>query len=388
MRRLRFARGGALLRRDAVRKQLRYSIAIALFVAGLGAAADDYQWKLPPGLRPPLVPADNPMTAEKVALGERLFSDGRLSLTGSYSCASCHVPALAFTDGRKTAVGATGQLHARNTPSLVNVAYAVTFGWADPSVTSLEAQHRVPMFNHMPVELGLDQVLPPRLKELDADSALASMRATAFPDAPPGFTLDEVVQSIASYVRTLISADSAFDRYFYWGDDSLTPEARRGMRLFFSDRTSCSLCHASFNLSGPVAEQGIPLPPPVFHNTGLYNVGGTGAYPDPGLAAHTGRDDDIGAFRAPSLRNVAITAPYMHDGSITTLADVIEFYDAGGRNVKNGPYAGDGRLNPHKRAQIHTLNLTDAEKRELVAFLESLTDARYAESAGNDASPH
>jgi cytochrome c peroxidase len=355
-------------------------------IAALGASADDYQWQLPPGLRPPLVPADNPMTADKVALGERLFSDGRLSLTGAYSCASCHAPALAFTDGRKTAIGATGERHTRNTPSLINVAYDLTFGWADPSVTSLEAQHRVPMFNHTPVELGLDQVLPQRLAELSGDAALAPMRAAAFPDTPPQFTLDEIVQSIASYVRTLISANSPFDRYLYWGDDSLTAEARRGMRLFFSDRTNCALCHASFNLSGPVAQQGIPVPQPVFHNTGLYNVGGTGRYPDAGLAAHTGRDEDIGAFRAPSLRNVAVTAPYMHDGSIATLAEVIDFYDAGGRNVKDGPEAGDGRLNPHKRKEIHTLNLTDAEKQELVAFLESLTDARYAAGAGRAAS--
>ena len=321
------------------------------------------------------------MTAEKVALGERLFCDGRLSLTGAYSCASCHVPALAFTDGRRTAIGATGEAHARNTPSLLNVAYAVSLGWADPSVTSLEAQHRVPMFNHTSVELGLDRVLPQRLVELSADTTLMPLRDAAFPDSPRQFTLDEIVQSIASYVRTLIAADSPFDRYLYWGEDSLTAEARRGMRLFFSDRTNCALCHASFNLSGPVAQQGIPIPQPVFHNTGLYNVGGTGAYPDAGLEAHTGRAEDMGAFRAPSLRNVAITAPYMHDGSIATLAAVIDFYDAGGRNVKDGPYAGDGRLNPFKRKEIHTLNLTDAEKRELVAFLESLTDTRYASSA-------
>jgi len=318
------------------------------------------------------------MTAEKVALGERLFADGRLSLTGSYSCASCHQPKLAFTDGRTTAIGATGESHTRNTPSLINVAYAVTFGWADPSVTSLEAQHRVPMFNHTPVELGLDQVLPTRLAELSADAGLLPLRDAAFPDTPREFTLDEIVRSVASYVRTLIAADSPFDRYLYWGEGSLSPEARRGMRLFFSDRTNCALCHASFNLSGPIAQQGIPVPQPVFHNTGLYNVGGTGAYPDPGLAAHTGRAEDMGAFRAPSLRNVAITAPYMHDGSVATLADVIDFYDAGGRSVKDGPYAGDGRLNPFKRKEIHALNLTDAEKSDLVAFLESLTDSRYA----------
>jgi len=110
------------------------------------ANADEYVWQLPPGLRPPQVPADNPMSVAKVAFGERLFFDGRLSVTGAYSCASCHDPALAFTDGRVTAIGATGEHHTRNTPTLINVAYAASFGWSDPSLTTLEAQHRVPMY--------------------------------------------------------------------------------------------------------------------------------------------------------------------------------------------------------------------------------------------------
>src|SRR5262249_25675336 len=153
------------------------------------------------------------------------------------------------------------------------------------------------------------------------------------------------VQAIASYVRTLISADSAFDRYLYWGEP-LPENAARGMRLFFSERTQCGLCHASFNLSGPVVERGIPAPMPAFHNTGLYNLHGTGAYADPGLAAPTHVDANRGAFRAPTLRNVAVTAPYMHAGSIATLEEVVDFYDAGGRLITEGPNAGDGRANP------------------------------------------
>ena len=139
------------------------------------AEAGDYVWQLPTGLRPPPVPADNPMSAAKVALGERLFVDGRLSATGAYSCASCHDPALAFTDGRVTAIGATGEHHTRNTPTLINVAYAASLGWADPSLTTLEAQHRVPMFNHAPVELGLDQALSERLGQLSADQTVAEL---------------------------------------------------------------------------------------------------------------------------------------------------------------------------------------------------------------------
>ncbi len=324
-----------------------------------------------------MVPADNPMSAAKVAFGERLFSDRRLSLTGTYSCASCHDPAQAFTDGKVTAIGATGEHHPRNTPTLINVAYAASFGWANPSVTTLETQIRVPMFNRAPVELGLDQVLSQRLLQLSADPPIELLRHAAYPGTDAQLTLEQVVKAIASYVRSLISADSAFDRYLYWGEDSLTTEARRGMRLFFSDRTHCALCHASFNLSGPVRQAGVTSPPPVFHNTGLYNIGGTGRYPDPGLEAHTRRANDMGAFRAPTLRNVAVTAPYMHDGSIATLEGVVEFYDAGGRVLDRGPDAGDGRANPFKRKEIGPLGLNPQEKSDLVEFLRSLTDSRY-----------
>ena len=316
------------------------------------------------------------MSTAKVELGAALFSDGRLSVTGTYGCSSCHVPALAFTDGRKTAVGATGELHTRNTPTLLNCAYATSFGWADPSITTLEAQHRVPMDNHHPVELGLDQVLAERLAELNADQHVAALQHAAFGDANAALDLDQVVKALASYVRTLIAADSAFDRYLYW-DEALPAPAQRGMRLFFSERVNCALCHASFNLSGPIHQQDFPAAQPVFHNTGLYNLNGSGAYPDSGVMAHTDKPTDMGAFRAPTLRNVAVTAPYMHDGSIATLPEVIDFYAAGGRNIENGPFAGDGRLNPFKRKEIHALDLSAQDKADLVAFLESLTDSRY-----------
>jgi len=345
-------------------------------IAASFAFAADYVWQLPAGLKPPPVPADNPMSTAKVELGAALFGDGRLSVTGTYSCSSCHIPALAFTDGRKTAIGATGERHTRNTPTLLNAAYATSLGWADPSVTTLEIQHRVPMDNHHPVELGLDQVLEARLAELNADARITELQHAAYGESNAALGLDQAVQALASYVRTLIAADSAFDRYLYFGE-VLPAAAQRGMRLFFSERVNCALCHASFNLSGPIRQQGVPAADPVFHNTGLYNLNGSGAYPDVGATAHTGKPTDMGAFRAPTLRNVAVTAPYMHDGSIATLADVVDFYAAGGRNVEDGPFAGDGRLNPFKRKEIHVLDLSPQDKADLVAFLESLTDSRY-----------
>jgi cytochrome c peroxidase len=338
-----------------------------------GAAAP-YVWQLPVGLQPPPVPADNPISVAKVELGRMLFADGRLSVTGSYSCASCHVPELAFTDGRTTAVGATGELHTRNTPTLWNSAYAVTFGWADPSTTSLEAQHLIPLRNHTPVELGFDQVRDEHLTELTTDAQVAPLTTAAF--GSPQLDEARIVQALASYVRTLITADSPFDRYLYW-DEPLPASARRGMQLFFSDAVNCARCHASFNLSAPVAIAARPKPHAVFHNTGLYNIGGGGAYPDAGLALHTHRKSDMGAFRAPSLRNVAVTEPYMHDGSVATLEEVVEIYAAGGRVIEFGEFAGDGRANPFKRPEIRALTLSEQDKRDLIAFLHSLTDVRY-----------
>ncbi|MGH8597362.1 MAG: cytochrome c peroxidase, partial [Gammaproteobacteria bacterium] len=229
---------------------------------------------------------------------------------------------------------------------------------------------------HDPVELGFDQVMPERLAELNGDAHVAQQQRAAFGELNAALDLDQVVKALATYVRTLVAADSAFDRYLYWGE-TLPSSAQRGMGLFFSQRLSCALCHASFNLSGPIRQQDMPAVEAVFHNTGLYNLGGSGAYPDVGAMAHTNQRTDMGAFRAPTLRNVAVTAPYMHDGSVPTLADVVDFYAAGGRNIESGPEAGDGRLNPFKRKDIHELDLTAQEKSDLVAFLESLTDARY-----------
>lgn len=323
---------------------------VALGLAGVAGA--EYRWSLPPGFPVPLVPADNPMSEAKVALGALLFQDPRLSVTGTYSCASCHRPELAFTDGLKTAIGATGERHARNTPSLYNVAYLASLGWADPGVRTLEAQHRIPMFNTDPVELGTD---PERvLTALNADEEIMARVRTAL--GADTLLLDDVIRVIACYVRSLIVADSPFDRYLYFDEDVLGPAAKAGMTLFFSKRLGCATCHASFNLSGPVRSVAAPDVEPVFHNTGLQE-----RYADPGLFEHTGRSADIGAFRAPSLRNVARTAPYMHDGSLATLAEVIRFYARGGSH------------HPNQRPEVAGFELEPGEAEALIAFLEALT---------------
>ncbi len=328
--------------------------------------ADSYEWHLPPGVPRPRVPADNPMTEAKVRLGHRLFYDTRLSGNGTFSCASCHQQKLAFSDGRTRALGSTGQAHARSAMSLTNVAFNASYGWADPKTRSLEAQMAVPMFNEHPIEMGIKGNEQAIVSRLTSDPAEVRLFAEAFPDQP--ITLTTAVKAIASFERTMISVNSPLDRYLYRDDrTALSAPAQRGMALFFSDRLACAQCHTGFNLSGPTVHDGSADNVPTFHNTGLYNVDGRGAYPsiDRGLFDTTLAAADMGRFRAPTLRNIAVTAPYMHDGSIATLAEVIDHYASGGIQ------------SPVKSPRLKGFTVTDAERSDLVAFLNSLTDQEF-----------
>ena len=306
------------------------------------------------------------MTEAKVRLGHRLFYDTRLSGNGTFSCGSCHQQKLAFSDGRARALGSTGQAHARSAMSLTNVAFNASYGWADPKARTLEAQMSVPMFNEHPIEMGIKGNEQAIVSRLTSDPADVRLFAQAFPGQ--AITLPLVVKAIASFERTIISASSPLDRYLYRDDrTALTPAVQRGMALFFSDRLSCAQCHAGFNLSGPTIHDGSADALPTFHNTGLYNVDGRGAYPsiDRGLFDTTRAPADMGRFRAPTLRNVAVTAPYMHDGSIATLAEVIDHYASGGVQ------------SPAKSSRLKGFSITDAERSDVIAFLNSLTDQEF-----------
>jgi cytochrome c peroxidase len=321
------------------------------------SAATFFASRLPRGLPVPFVPPDNPISEEKVQLGRRLFYDTRLSGNGSYSCSSCHQQAKAFTDGRAQAIGSTGESHTRSALSLTNVAYNASLGWADYRRT-LEAQMEVPMYNEHPIELGLKdrdlEVLARFAQPQDVDRFRA-----AFPDEDPPVTMPHIVKAVASFERVLLSGNSPFDRYLYQDDRSaMTPEALRGSALFFSSRLRCSECHGSFNLSGPVVYQGGRPAFGMFHNTGLYTL-------DLGLFIQTQRQSDMGQFRAPTLRNIAVTAPYMHDGSIPTLQNVVEHYARGG---SPGPFKSD---------VIRGFQISQSEIDDLIAFLQSLTDEEF-----------
>lgn len=348
---------------------------------GGGSEDTAYVWDLPPGFPVPDVPADNPMSAAKVELGKRLFYDTRLSGNQTYACASCHDQQKAFTDGLPQAIGSQGGVLPRSAMSLTNVAYAAVLTWMDPLIASLEQQAYLPMFNDAPPELGLEGQESNLFARLRADPFYAQLFPAAFPTPADPFTVLSIEQAIASFERTLISGRSAYDRYVYSGDSSaMSDAALAGMNLFFNtDIVPCSECHTEIDFAGATKWVGKSLVSLAFQNNGLYNIGGTGAYPanNSGLFAITNVPSDMGKFKAPTLRNLGYTAPYFHDGSAATLYDVIANYAAGGRTIASGPYAGDGALSPYKDGLLTGFTLTQEQTDDLVAFLLSLDDPEF-----------
>lgn len=317
------------------------------------------------------------MTDETVELGRHLFYDTRLSVNGTKACGSCHEQALAFTDGLARSTGATGELHPRSSMSLVNVAYRDALTWANPSHRVLEEQILVPMFGTHPIELGLLDHQERIYAELAEDEIYQRLFAAAFPNEATLVTTKHVAVALAAFVRSITSFRSPFDRYRFTGDETaMSPAAHRGMQLFFSRRARCGGCHMAHNVSvdlglnldgGSKTINSAADEPAVFmfHNTGLYNLPAPMHYPadSAGLYAVTGNLEDVGKFRVPSLRNIALTAPYMHDGSIATLEVVLDHYIAGGRAP-----------NPRLSESIEPLDLSPEERADLLAFLNSFTD--------------
>jgi cytochrome c peroxidase len=320
---------------------LKSGLALLLLASfpGATAAAADYRWDLPRGLPIPAVPADNPMSDAKVALGRKLFFETRLSVTGTYSCASCHDPARAFTDGRARSVGATGALTANGAMSLVNIAYNVSYGWTRPDVQSLEAQMLEPLLNEHPVEMGVKGRETDVTALLTADAAYRAGFAAAFPESGSEITLDRMIKAIAAFERTLVSGRSAFDRYVFGGEhDALSAAAKRGMELFYSARLGCAECHSGFNFSGNWRDSQGATGPASFASNGTTHM----------------------PLRVPTLRNIALTAPYMHDGRFSTLEAVVAHYERAGQPLRS-------------------FVLDAAERDALMSFLQSLTDRNFGE---------
>ena len=338
-----------------------------------------YQWPIPNGFPKPQTPADNPMSLAKVALGRAIFYDKNLSFNQQQSCETCHQQQFAFAENLTTSIGTTGDKHRRNAPALVNIAYNKTLTWAHDGLTSLERQILLPMFGESPVELGITGHETQVLQRFKNEKYL-QLFELAFPGETISFDL--VVKALSSFVRSLISLNSSFDLYAYQGDDSaISASALRGMNLFFSEKLECHHCHGGFNFTQSTSHEKQVIDRRPFHNTGLYNLKNlnTNGYPknDIGLAEISTLARDNGRFRAPTLRNVAVSAPYMHDGSINTLEEVLDFYAAGGRVINSGVYKGDGRLNPLKSPFVKGFKMSEQDKHDLLNFLSTLTDESF-----------
>lgn len=279
------------------------------------------------------IPEDNPQTDDKIALGQMLYYDERLSGDNSLSCASCHAPAAGYADGLPTFIGIGGAQGPRNSPSIINAGYYNANFW-DGRAGSLEEQALGPISSDIEMGQDLDELVV----ELKAIPGYVSEFQKVFNEE---ITIENIAKAIASFERTIVIKDTAFDRFLAGDNDALSDDAKEGMKLYVG-KANCISCHAG----------------PLLSDNNYHNLGIEG---DDGRYAITGQESDKGAFRTPGLRGVAHTAPYMHDGSLATLRDVVEFYNKGGGN------------HPNKSPLISPLNLTDKEIDQLVAFLESMS---------------
>lgn len=300
------------------------------------------EWvEIPPGFPDFDIPEDNPLTREKVALGKMLFFDVNLSKDRTISCASCHLPELAFSDSSALSVGSHSKLGFRNAPTLTNVAYLDKF-FHDGGIPTLERQVMAPFNDSLEFNLPLKEAL----NRITSQEHYVAFFQKVFGSEP---TLFGLTRAIAAYERTLISGNSRYDQEFFQNKKVYTDTEMRGYKLFVSDSLNCVKCHSGFN----------------FTNQSFQNNGMKVSYADSGRARITMQTMDNGKFKVPTLRNIGLTAPYMHDGSYATLDDVIAQYAQGG----------SGHIN--QSSLIRGFYLSDDDKEALKAFLNSLTDTTF-----------
>ena len=307
---------------------------------------EEYTLRVPIGFPQPDIPADNALTKSRVTLGRRLFYDPALSADSTRSCGSCHFPHLAFSDSAAVSLGIENRPGTRNTPSLANVAYQKKL-LREGGVPTLEMQILVPIQEHNEFDFNI-LLVAERMKRMPEYVALAQEAYAREPDA---FV---ITRSIAAFERTLLSGGSPYDEWFFQGKNAAVSEAaKRGYDLFQSEKLSCGKCHEGFLFT----HQG-------YTNNGLYEI-----YPDSGRIRLTGLESDRAVFKVPSLRNVSLTAPYMHDGSLPTLTAVLEHYETG------------GKPHPNRNGLLRPFALTAQERADVLAFLESLTDSFFLTNA-------
>ncbi|GAB4424548.1 MAG: di-heme enzyme [Turneriella sp.] len=362
----------------------------------LTTPSSKYVWQIPANIPAPRELPDNPMTYEKVALGRHLFYDKRLSGNRTFSCATCHHQSHAFADDpniddgsadfTKTgldritvAKGSTGEFHPRNSMQLVNLAWQPVLTWGNPLMLRLHAQAQVPLFGENPVELGLFGLEESRLEEFRSDPVYQKLFPAAYPQSSNPYTVGNVTRALEVFQRSIIGFDSPYDRFSRGETGAMSASAVNGFNLFFSEEFECFHCHGGINFTNSEDHSRKAFAEIDFANNGLYNIGGTGAYPtgNTGIKEVTGLASDMGRFKAPTLRNIELTAPYMHDGSIADLDGVLDHYARGGRLITSGPYAGDGSLSPFKNSFVKGFTLTAQQRADMIEFLRSLTDAKF-----------
>ena len=350
------------------------AIPALVILTAVGALAAEVELAVPAGVLPPEIPADNPVTSAKVELGQKLYFDTRISTDGTVACVTCHDPGHGFADprGKPTSAGVGGALGARNAPSVLNAAFLASQFW-DGREPTLEAQAVQPLIN--PVEHGFKDhpAVVARLRGLkDYEKPFAAAFGSG------GITIERVGMAIASFERTLLSLDAPIDRFLAGDRGAISASAKRGWRLFNAE-ARCNTCHGRIDV--------LPLfTDDLFHNigVGVASVDFARVARNAAAAVEAGRSidelavtdreasalgrflvtrelKDMGAFKTPQLRNTALTAPYMHDGSEATLEDVIAFYDRGGND------------NPYLDGGIRPLGLTDSQKADLVELLKTFT---------------
>ena len=295
----------------------------------------------PEGFPNVIEPDDNQFSQKRWELGKKLFFDPIMSSDSSISCVSCHAPNLAFSDDVAMSLGIENRIGTRNSPTLANIAYHPYFT-REGGVPTLEMQILVPIQEHNEFDFNI-LLIAERLKN---SPTYVEMAQEAYDREPDAFV---ITRSLACFERSLISGYSRYDQFENYNKNTLSKAEQRGMDLFFSKKTNCSSCHSGFNFTNYA-----------FENNGLYEE-----YPDEGRFRLTQEPTDKALFKVPTLRNIELTAPYMHDGSFATLEEVVEHYDSGGKN------------HPHKSPLIQPLNLSNKEKRELVLFLKTLTDDSF-----------
>lgn len=367
----------------------------ATILSGLLASAVMAQ---PLGLPPVPIPADNPQTPEKIALGDKLFNDKRFSSTGEVSCATCHDPTKAFTDSPLvTSEGINKLTGTRNAPTVINSAYFKLFFW-DGRSPDMEDQAQHPIIN--PVEMGLVNH-DPVLKIVRSDPDYVARFKKVFNKDGNQVTMKEVQQAIASFERTIVSGDSPFDKWHYGGDEkAVSEQAKRGFNVFLN-KGRCVSCHAieqdfalftdnrfhNIGVGVNRIQDEIPQFAPAFLRAKAAGTDVDKAVLTNPKASELGRFavtdtlDEIGSFKTSTLRNVAVTAPFMHDGSLKTLRDVVDHYNNGGVTDPKQP------INDFLSGGIRPLNLTEDEKSDLVAFMESLTSPQFAAQKAASANP-